>query len=161
VPQDVFLFSGTIRENIALGLDLGDDRIMRAAMTVSAHDFIASLPDGYDTVLSEGATNLSSGQRQLVSFARVVAHDPKVVILDEATSAIDTETERLVQAGLEAMLRGRSSIAIAHRLSTIKNADRIVVLAHGRIAEQGTHRELIERRGVYYELYRLQYGAAS
>jgi ATP-binding cassette subfamily B protein len=158
VLQDVFLFSGTLADNIALGLPLGKEEIARAAMAVHAHEFIARLPQGYDTRLSEGAANLSSGQRQLVSFARVIAHNPAVVILDEATSSVDTETEGLIQLGMRRVLAGRSSIVIAHRLSTIKNADRILVLSGGRVAEEGRHRDLIARNGLYAGLYRLQYG---
>lgn len=164
VMQDVFLFSGSIAENIALGLDLSREEIERAARTVHAHHFISQLPEGYDTGLGEGASTLSAGQRQLLSFARVVAHDPRIIVLDEATSSVDTETERLIQAGLDGLMRGRTTIAIAHRLSTIKHADSILVLADGRLAEQGRHDELIARQGIYYNLYRLQYerqGVAS
>ncbi|MBU0953974.1 MAG: ABC transporter ATP-binding protein/permease [Spirochaetes bacterium] len=157
VMQDVFLFSGSIAENISLGLDLSSDQIEQAARTVNAHDFIMQLPQGYATILGEGASTLSAGQRQLLSFARVVAHDPRIIVLDEATSSIDTETERLIQSGLDAMMRGRTTIAIAHRLSTIQHADRILVMAEGRLAEQGSHAELIARHGLYYNLYKLQY----
>lgn len=158
VAQDVFLFSGTIQDNIMLGADLSDDRIHAAAKAVSADEFISLLPSGYQTLLSEGASNLSQGQRQLISFARVLAHSPSVIILDEATSSIDTETERLVQKGLEGLLAGRTSLVIAHRLSTIRHADRIIVLSRGRVAESGTHEELIRKKGLYWNLYRLQYG---
>jgi ATP-binding cassette subfamily B protein len=157
VLQDVFLFSGTLADNIGLGLPLGKEEIVEAAKAVHAHEFISRLPQGYETKLSEGATNISSGQRQLISFARVIAHNPAVVILDEATSSIDTETEHLIQLGMKRVLAGRSSIVIAHRLSTIKNADRILVLSGGRVAEEGTHRELVGRNGLYAKLYRLQY----
>ncbi|MDR1900114.1 MAG: ABC transporter ATP-binding protein/permease, partial [Treponema sp.] len=157
VLQDVFLFSGTVAENISLGLPLGGDAVVEAAKAVHAHEFISRLPQGYDTPLSEGAANISSGQRQLISFARVIAHNPAVVILDEATSSIDTETERLIQLGMKRVLAGRSSIVIAHRLSTIKNADRILVLSGGRVVEEGRHQELIARNGLYAGLYRLQY----
>jgi ATP-binding cassette subfamily B protein len=159
VLQDVFLFSGTVADNISLGLDLGLVEIMEAAKAVHAHEFISGLPKGYGTLLSEGAANISSGQRQLISFARVIAHNPAIVILDEATSSIDTETERLIQMGMRSVLAGRTSIVIAHRLSTIKNADRIFVLSNGRLAEEGTHEELVRKRGLYAELYRLQYGS--
>jgi ATP-binding cassette subfamily B protein len=158
VLQDVFLFSGTVAENISLGLDLSPAQIEEAARAVHAHEFISRLPESYATVLSEGATNISSGQRQLISFARVIAHNPAVVVLDEATSSIDTETERLIQLGMQRVLAGRTSIVIAHRLSTIRNADRILVLSDGRIAEQGRHEELIAENGLYAQLYRLQYG---
>jgi ATP-binding cassette subfamily B protein len=157
VLQDVFLFSGTVAENISLGLDLSPDQIVEAATAVHAHEFISRLPHGYQTILSEGATNISSGQRQLISFARVIAHNPQVVILDEATSSIDTETEHLIQRGIKRVLSGRTSFVIAHRLSTIKNADRILVLSGGTLAESGTHNELITQNGLYAGLYRLQY----
>jgi ATP-binding cassette subfamily B protein len=157
VLQDVFLFSGTVADNISMGLDLSREQIVEAAQAVHAHEFISRLPDGYDTILSEGATNISSGQRQLVSFARVIAHNPQVVILDEATSSIDTETEHLIQMGMKRVLSGRTSFVIAHRLSTIKNADRILALSGGVLAESGTHDELIAHNGLYAGLYRLQY----
>ncbi|MDR1363707.1 MAG: ABC transporter ATP-binding protein/permease [Spirochaetaceae bacterium] len=161
VLQDVFLFSGTIAENITLGIDLPPDEARRiaidAAKAVKAHDFIMQHSAGYDTVLSEGASNISSGERQLISFARVIAHNPSVVVLDEATSSIDTETEMLIQAGMERVLSGRTSIVIAHRLSTIRNAGRIFVLKGGAVAEQGRHDELIALNGLYAGLYRLQF----
>jgi ATP-binding cassette subfamily B protein len=149
VLQDVFLFSMSIADNIALGLPLSRTDIETAAKTVSAHDFISALPNGYDTVLAEGAANISSGQRQLISFARVIAHNPPVIILDEATSSIDSETELLVQRGIERLLEGRTSIVIAHRLSTIRRADTILGLENGRLLEQGTHDELLTRGGLY------------
>jgi ATP-binding cassette subfamily B protein len=157
VLQDVFLFSGTVAENISLGLDLTEDEIIRAAKAVYAHEFISRLPRGYETELSEGASNISSGQRQLISFARVIAHNPAIVVLDEATSSIDTETERLIQLGMRQVLAGRTSIVIAHRLSTIKNAHRILVLSGGRLVEEGSHQELIDKNGLYASLYRLQF----
>jgi len=157
VLQDVFLFSGTVADNIRLGLPLSDEQVEYAARSVYAHEFISKLKDGYATILSEGATNISSGQRQLISFARVIAHNPGIVILDEATSSVDTETERLIQLGLQKVLAGRTSIVIAHRLSTIRNANRILVLSAGRVAEQGTHDELIAKNGLYAKLNRLQY----
>ena len=157
VMQDVTLFSGTIEENITLGLDFSAEQIIEAAKTVYAHDFICALPDGYKTVLSEGAANISTGQRQLISYARVIAHNPRVVVLDEATSSVDTETERLIQLGIKKVMSGRTSFVIAHRLSTIKNADRILVLSAGRLVEEGNHEELIARDGLYAGLYRLQY----
>jgi ATP-binding cassette subfamily B protein len=157
VMQDVFLFSGTIAENIDLGLKLPRAAIESAAAAVNADGFINALPEGYDTKLGEGAATLSSGQRQLLSFARVVAHQPSIVVLDEATSSVDTETERLVQKGLEELMRGRTTVAIAHRLSTIRHADRILVMSEGRLAEQGDHDSLIAKGGIYYNLYRLQY----
>jgi ATP-binding cassette subfamily B protein len=128
VLQEVFLFNGTVSDNIRLGLEISDDDVIKAAQAVHAHDFISRLPQGYDTVLSEGATNISGGQRQLISFARVVAHNPAIVVLDEATSSIDTETESLIQRGMAELLAGRTSIVIAHRLSTIRNADQVLTL---------------------------------
>jgi len=157
VMQDVFLFSGTVASNIDLGLGLERPAIESAAKAVRAHGFITALDGGYDAMLGEGAATLSSGQRQLLSFARVVAHDPSIVVLDEATSSVDTDTERLLQEGLSGMMRGRTTVAIAHRLSTIRHADRILVLADGRLAETGDHDSLIAKRGIYYNLYRLQY----
>ena len=157
VNQDVTLFSGTIEDNISLGLDLSTEEIIEAAKTVHAHEFISALPDGYKTELSERAANISTGQRQLISFARVIAHNPRVVILDEATSSIDTETERLIQLGMKKVMAGRTSFVIAHRLSTIQGADRILVLSNGRLVEEGKHEELVKRSGIYAGLYRLQY----
>ncbi|MDR1248067.1 MAG: ABC transporter ATP-binding protein/permease [Treponema sp.] len=157
VLQDVFLFSGPVADNIRLGLDLTDAQVEEAARAVHAHEFISRLSEGYQTMLSEGAANISSGQRQLISFARVIAHNPAVVILDEATSSVDTETERLIQLGMRRILANRTSIVIAHRLSTIRHANRILVLSGGALAEQGTHQELIARNGLYAGLYRLQY----
>ncbi|MBN2050239.1 MAG: ABC transporter ATP-binding protein [Spirochaetales bacterium] len=161
VDQDVFLFQGTIRDNISLGKELSDEEVQSAAEAVFLHDYIVSLPKGYDTPLSEGGTNLSTGQRQLLSFARVVAHNPRIIILDEATASIDTHTEALVQAAMKRVLQNRTSIVIAHRLSTIRDADRIYVLSGGTLAEQGSHGELMEKKGVYYNLYRLQYRFAD
>jgi ATP-binding cassette subfamily B protein len=158
VSQDVFLFAGTIADNIRLGAPIDDAAVEAAARAVAADGFIRKLPDGYRTRLSEGASNLSSGQRQLIGFARVIARDPAVVILDEATSSIDTATEAAVQEGLAKVLENRSALVIAHRLSTIRHADRILVLASGRLVEQGRHQELLDLAGVYAELYRLQYG---
>jgi ATP-binding cassette, subfamily B, multidrug efflux pump len=157
VMQDVFLFSGSVAENIDMGLGLSPPALAEAAKAVHAHEFIERLPGGYDEKLGEGAATLSSGQRQLLSFARVVAHEPAIVMLDEATSSVDTETERLVQEGLVELMRGRTTIAIAHRLSTIRHADRILVLSEGRLAESGDHDSLVAKRGIYYNLYRLQY----
>ena len=159
VLQDVFLFSGSVSDNIRLGLPLSDGQVEEAAKAVHAHEFISRLENGYATVLSEGATNISSGQRQLISFARVIAHNPAIVILDEATSSVDTETERLIQLGMQRVLSGRTSIVIAHRLSTIRHADRILVLSDGRVVEQGKHEELIASGGLYAGLYKLQYSA--
>jgi ATP-binding cassette subfamily B protein len=161
VLQEVFLFSGTVAENISLGLPLSTDEIADAARAVHADEFIRNLPQGYDTVLSEGAANISSGQRQLLSFARVIAHNPAMVILDEATSSIDTETERLIQMGIQKILSGRTSIVIAHRLSTIRHADKILVLSGGHLVEEGRHEDLIAKNGLYAGLYRLQFERAE
>jgi ATP-binding cassette subfamily B protein len=157
VLQDVFLFSGAVADNIRLGLPLTDGQVEEAARAVHAHEFISRLSEGYQTRLSEGAANISSGQRQLISFARVIAHNPAVVILDEATSSVDTETEHLIQLGMQRVLANRTSIVIAHRLSTIRHANRILVLSGGHLVEQGTHQELIAQNGLYAGLYRLQY----
>ncbi len=162
VQQDVFLFSGTVEENISLGSGFTRERVIEAARTVHADEFIRGLPQGYETPVQEGGSNLSTGQRQLISFARVIAHDPEVVILDEATGSVDTETEKLIQMGLQNLLADRTSIVIAHRLSTVRNASRILVLSAGRVIETGTHEELLARDGLYRNLYELQFenGAA-
>ncbi|ACT01145.1 ABC transporter ATP-binding protein [Paenibacillus sp. JDR-2] len=158
VMQDTFIFSGTIRDNIRYGcLDATDNEIVEAAKAVNAHDFIMSLPDGYDTEVEERGNVLSMGQRQLLSFARALLADPRVLILDEATASIDTETELKIQEALKTLLKGRTSFMIAHRLSTIRNADEIIVLDHGRIVEQGNHDALIKKNGVYNGLIEAQY----
>lgn len=158
MTQDTFLFSGTIRDNIRYGkLDATDEEIEAAAKAVSAHEFIMECPEGYDTNLNERGTKLSVGQRQLLAFARTMLSEPKILILDEATSSIDTHTERLVQQGIEELLRGRTSFVIAHRLSTIKNADRIFVVDNQGILESGSHEELLEQEGMYYDLYMAQF----
>jgi ATP-binding cassette, subfamily B, multidrug efflux pump len=159
VQQDHFLFTGSIASNIAFGRPgLTRERIEAAARLVHADDFVRRLPKGYDEPVRERGNNLSVGQKQLLSFARALAYDPAVLVLDEATSSVDTETEILIQDALRLLLKGRTSIVIAHRLSTIVGADRILVLHHGRIVEAGTHRALIEERGIYHRLYRLQFG---
>jgi len=155
VPQEAFLFSGTVAENIAFGRsDATADQIRAAAAAVGAEEFIADLPSGYDTEIGERGTQLSAGQRQLIAFARALIADPRILVLDEATSNVDLHSEARIEQGLRRLLAGRTSIVIAHRLSTIRQAGRIVVLEHGKIAEQGTHDELIDAQGRYYELYR-------
>ena len=156
--QDTFIFSGTIMDNIKYSrLDATDDQAIAAAKAVKAHDFIAGLKDGYQTEVNERGSRLSTGQRQLISFARALLADPRILILDEATSSIDTKTELALQEGLEKLLKGRTSFIIAHRLSTIKNASRIMYIDDGRIVEQGTHSELIKLKGAYWNLYTAQY----
>ncbi len=158
VLQDVFLFSGSIAENLRLGAEEIDDRRLRwAAAEVHALEFIERLPGGFDSPLQERGAGLSVGQKQLIAFARALAFDPRILILDEATSSIDTETEQLIQLALERLLAGRTSLVIAHRLSTVQRADRILVLHKGRLREQGTHQELLAERGIYHRLYLLQY----
>lgn len=160
MTQDNFLFSGTIKENIRYGkLDASDEEIVAAAKAVGAHDFIMKLEKGYDTELAERGGGLSIGQKQLLAFARTMVSMPKILILDEATSSIDTRTELLVQKGIESLLKGRTSFVIAHRLSTIQEADRIFVIDDGHIVEQGSAKELMERKGAYYKLYMAQFAA--
>ena len=158
VLQEAFLFSGTVAENIRYGrLEASQAEIEAAARAVNAHEFIAALPKGYETVLQEGGNNLSQGQRQLLSFARAVIRDPRILILDEATANVDTRTEAIIQRALETLLAGRTSVVIAHRLSTVRNADLILVVEAGRIVERGTHEELLEVNGRYFELYQQQF----
>jgi len=155
VPQEAFLFSGTVAENIAFGRpDATAEQVRAAAAAVGAEEFISELPSGYDTEVGERGAQLSAGQRQLLAFARALVADPRILVLDEATSNVDIHSEARIEQGLRRLLAGRTSIVIAHRLSTIRQAGRIVVLEHGRIAEQGTHDELIDAEGRYYELYR-------
>jgi ATP-binding cassette subfamily B protein len=162
VLQDFHIFSGTIYDNIALGHpEVSMERAIEAARTVNAHGFISALPNGYATQLSERGQNLSQGQRQLLAFARVLAANPEILILDEATASIDTETELLIQDALRKLTAGRTSILIAHRLQTIQEADRVLVLHHGRVQELGTHEELLEARGLYYTLHTLQFQEVS
>src|SRR5690606_14322757 len=158
VLQDVFLFRGTVAENSRLGNTAIDDAtIRRVAQAVHADSFIDRLPEGYDARVMERGATLSVGQRQLLAFARALAFDPEILILDEATSNIDTETEKLIQDALLRLTAGRTSVVIAHRLSTIQRAANILVLRHGELMEQGTHRELLQRDGLYRRLFELQY----
>ncbi|MBQ3801507.1 MAG: ABC transporter ATP-binding protein, partial [Treponema sp.] len=156
--QDSFIFKGTIMDNIRYGnMEASDEQVMQAARTVCAHDFIMQLENGYQTEVNERGTRLSVGQRQLISFARALLADPRILILDEATSSIDTETELLLQRGLNKLLKGRTSFIIAHRLSTIKNCGTIFYVDHGKIVERGSHYELMARLGPYYKLYSSQF----
>jgi ATP-binding cassette, subfamily B, multidrug efflux pump len=158
VLQDVFLFSGSVQENLTLGRsDVTRKAAVEAVQTVKAERFVERLRGGYEAVLRERGSNLSAGERQLLAFARALAYDPTILVLDEATSSVDTGTELLIQEAVEKLLRGRTAVVIAHRLSTIENVDRILVLSGGEIRESGTHAELLQARGLYYRLYRLQY----
>ena len=162
VSQDVFLFHGSVRENIAYGtFDATLDDIVAAARTAEAHDFIMELPDGYDTIVGERGQKLSGGQRQRISIARAVLKNPPVLILDEATSSVDNETEAAIQRSMERISQGRTMIVIAHRLSTVRNADRIFVLENGELREAGTHHQLATaHQGIYAALWRVQTGEA-
>ena len=158
MTQDNYIFSGTIRENIMYGkLDATEEEMLEASRAVHADDFIKTLPDGYDTKLTARGGELSNGQRQLVAFARTMLSNPRILILDEATSSIDTKTELLVQKGIASMLKGRTSFVIAHRLSTIQNADRIFVIDKGGIVESGSPSELMAKKGAYYSLRQAQF----
>jgi ATP-binding cassette subfamily B protein len=158
VLQDVYLFSGTIAENIRLGnAAITDEAVRGAAATVHADRFIERLPAAYDSPVAERGATLSVGQKQLLSFARALAFDPRILVLDEATSSVDTETEILIRDALHVLMAGRTTIAIAHRLSTIQDMDKILVLHRGELRESGSHQELLAARGLYYKLYQLQY----
>ena len=157
VQQDVFLFTGDIQSNIRLGnQDISDQEMRRAAKLVNADGFISRLEQGYETAVTERGSTLSAGQRQLLSFARTLAYDPAILVMDEATANIDTETEALIQEAMEHLMAGRTTIVVAHRLSTIQHADQILVIHKGRLREQGTHQELLARNGIYKKLYELQ-----
>ena len=158
VLQDTWLFHGTIRENIAYGRDdATDEEIVAAAQAAQVDHFIRTLPDGYDTILDDDATNLSQGEKQLLTIARAFLADRRILILDEATSTVDTRTEVLIQKAMAKLMLGRTSFVIAHRLSTIRNADMILVMNNGQIVEQGTHEALLARRGFYFDLYDSQF----
>jgi ATP-binding cassette subfamily B protein len=159
VAQDVYLFQGTVRENLTYGRpDAGEDEIVRAATLAEAHGFITALPQGYDTIVGERGQKLSGGQRQRLTLARAILRDPAVLVLDEATSAVDNETEAAIQRSLERVSEGRTTIVIAHRLSTVRHAHRIHVLEAGQVIEAGTHEELVEQGGLYAALWRVQTG---
>jgi ATP-binding cassette subfamily B protein len=158
VLQDVHLFSGTVADNIRLGnRAIDDERLRAAARAVHAEPFIERLPDGYASAVAERGSTLSVGQKQLLSFARALAFDPRVLILDEATSSVDTETELIIRDALRVLMKDRTTIAIAHRLSTIQDMDKILVLHKGQLRESGTHQELLAQRGIYFKLFELQY----
>jgi ATP-binding cassette subfamily B protein len=162
VPQEPFLFSGTIAENISYGKPGASfEEVIQAALAANAHGFIVAKPDGYDTQVGERGSKLSGGEKQRVAIARAILHDPKILILDEATSSVDVQTEKQIQEAIVHLIKGRTTFAIAHRLSTLRNANRLVILDGGRIAEVGTHGELMEKKGVFYNLVQLQQQVAE
>jgi ATP-binding cassette subfamily B protein len=157
VSQETYVFMGTVAENIAYARpDASRAEIIRAAKLASAHDFICKMPEGYDTLIGSSGRSLSGGERQRLSIARAILADPKILILDEATAAVDTETEAAIGRSLELLVKGRTTLSIAHRLSTLKDADFLIVIDEGKLAEEGTHAELIEKKGIYYKLMELQ-----
>src|SRR5947209_12404241 len=161
VLQDTWLFNGTIRDNIQYGREAAtESEVIQAAQAAHADHFIRTLPDGYDTILNEEASNISQGQKQLLTIARAVLADPAILILDEATSNVDSRTEVLIQGAMSRLMQGRTSFVIAHRLSTIRDAETILVMNHGRIIEQGNHRELLAHGGFYADLYNSQFAGA-
>ena len=161
VLQETHLFSGSIRDNIRYAKPYAtDDEVVRAARAANAHDFVMNLPQGYNTSVGEKGYSLSGGERQRIAIARALIHNPPILILDEATAALDTETEKLIQDAIDKMTENRTTFAIAHRLSTLRNADKILVIDHGRVAEFGTHLELLNQRGIYYKLVMAQTRAA-
>ena len=157
VLQDVFLFDGDLRYNIVLGTEVGEEALEAAVDATHVRPLVERMPEGYGQPVSERGVNFSTGERQLLSFARALVRDPSILLLDEATSSVDTETEALVQDALHHLLEGKTSIVVAHRLSTIRDVDRIYVMHHGEICEQGNHEELLAQRGVYWRLYNLQF----
>jgi ATP-binding cassette subfamily B protein len=157
VSQETYIFMGTVAENIAYAnSEATREDIVNAAVLASAHDFICRMPDGYDTVIGSSGRNLSGGERQRISIARAILANPKILILDEATASVDTETEKTIQASINFLIKDRTTISIAHRLSTLRDADRLVVIDNGEITEEGTHGELVEKKGTYYKLKELQ-----
>lgn len=157
VSQDTYIFMGTVAQNIAYSNpEAKREDIIRAAMFASAHEFISNMPDGYDTVIGASGKELSGGEKQRISIARAVLADPKILILDEATASVDTETEKAIQKSLNYLVKGRTTLSIAHRLSTLRDADRLVVIDNGMIVEEGTHEDLVAEQGIYYKLMELQ-----
>src|SRR4029077_12339063 len=162
VPQDVMLFGGSIKENIAYGKPgASDEEIIAAAINANAHEFVTNFPEQYETIVGERGIKLSGGQRQRIAIARAILKDPAILILDEATSSLDSESEQLVQEALDNLMKGRTSFVIAHRLSTIRNADKIILIDHGIVSESGTHSELMSHNGLYRKLNEMQFEFGS